>query len=84
MLAMNKDAGTVIGRGGATINKMQQATGSRIRVSNAHEYFPGTQDRVVLVTGPLESVSAGIRVSSRGVIGVHKLYVAAQCTFYVT
>lgn len=80
MLALNKDAGTVIGRGGATINKMQQATGSRIRVSNAHEYFPGTQDRVVLVTGPLESVSSGIRVSPRSGIDGHILSVEARCS----
>ncbi len=47
----NKDAGTVIGRQGQTINTMQTKSGSRIRVSNANDYFPHTNERVVLITG---------------------------------
>jgi predicted PilT family ATPase len=61
-MVSNKDAGTVIGRQGATINTMQQKSGSRIRVSNAHDYFPGTQERVVLITGTeVSQVEAGTR-----------------------
>ena len=60
ILVTNKDAGTVIGRGGATISGMQTKSGSRIRVSNNNEYFPGTMDRVVMITGPTaEIVVAG-------------------------
>lgn len=59
MLVSNKVAGTVIGRGGATISTIQNASGSRVRVSNNGEFFPGTQDRVVLVTGETGAVSQG-------------------------
>ncbi len=60
ILVSNKDAGTVIGRGGATISGMQTKSGSRIRVSNNNEYFPGTMDRVVMITGATtEIVVAG-------------------------
>ena len=56
ILVTNKDAGTVIGRGGATISGMQTKSGSRIRVSNNNEYFPGTMDRVVMITGPTAEI----------------------------
>ena len=58
MLVSNKDAGTVIGRGGQTISGMQNKSGSRIRVSNNNEYFPGTMDRVVMISGPTAEVVA--------------------------
>ena len=60
LLVANKDAGTVIGRSGATIQAIQAKTGCRVRVSNNGDYFPGTQDRVVLVTGTTESVTTGV------------------------
>ena len=59
ILVQNKDAGTVIGRGGGTVQRVNEATGSRVRVSNAGEHFPGTMERVVLVTGTTEQVAAG-------------------------
>jgi RNA-binding protein Nova len=42
-MVSNKDAGTIIGRGGSTIATLQKISGARIKVSNANEYFPGTQ-----------------------------------------
>ena len=60
LLVANKDAGTVIGRSGATIQAIQAKTGCRVRVSNNNDFFPGTDQRVVLVTGPADSVSAGV------------------------
>ena len=49
----------MIGRGGGTVQRINEATGSRVRVSNAGEHFPGTMERVVLVTGTTEQVAAG-------------------------
>lgn len=57
VLVSNKDAGSLIGKNGSTIVSFQAATGSRVRVSRADEPFPGTQERVVLITGTLECVS---------------------------
>ena len=57
VLVSNKDAGSLIGKNGSTIVSFQAATGSRVRVSRADEPFPGTQERVVLITGSLECVS---------------------------
>ena len=57
VLVSNKDAGSLIGKNGSTIVSFQALTGSRVRVSRADEPFPGTQERVVLITGSLECVS---------------------------
>ncbi len=40
--------GLIIGRGGSIINQLNNTCGARIRLSQNHEYFPGTQDRVLL------------------------------------
>jgi predicted RNA-binding protein YlqC (UPF0109 family) len=57
VLVSNKDAGSLIGKNGSTIVSFQAATGSRVRVSRADEPFPGTQERVVLISGTLDCVS---------------------------
>ncbi len=57
VLVSNKDAGSLIGKNGSTIVSFQALTGSRVRVSRADEPFPGTQERVVLITGSLECVN---------------------------
>ena len=49
-------AGSVIGKGGATINEFQAQTGARIQLSRNREVFPGTNDRVVMLSGDLMSI----------------------------
>ena len=49
-------AGSVIGKGGATINEFQALTGARIQLSRSREVFPGTNDRVVIVSGDLNAI----------------------------
>ena len=58
-MVSNKDAGTIIGRGGSTIASLQNKSGARIKVSNSNEYFPGTQERVVLILGSVPQVVSG-------------------------
>ncbi len=49
-------AGSIIGKGGATVNELQSQTGSRIQLSRATEVFPGTKDRIVTVYGTAPSI----------------------------
>jgi RNA-binding protein Nova len=49
-------AGSVIGKGGATINEFQALTGARIQLSRNREVFPGTNDRVVILNGDLNAI----------------------------
>ncbi|XP_013393521.1 RNA-binding protein Nova-1-like [Lingula anatina] len=49
-------AGAIIGKGGETIAQLQKETGARIKMSKANDFYPGTCERVCLMTGNLESV----------------------------
>ena len=48
--------GAIIGKGGEVINNLKSLVGVRIRVSNREDYFPGTRDRKVTISGTAEAV----------------------------
>jgi len=56
ILVPSPAAGSIIGKGGSTIAEMKESTGCRIHLSNNNDFFPGTQDRVVIVAGEVEAV----------------------------
>ena len=43
--------GAIVGKGGSTINELQQYSGARIKISQKGEYVPGTSNRTVTITG---------------------------------
>ena len=49
-------SGAIIGKGGETIADVQKQTGTRIKISKANDFYPGTTERVGLIQGPAESV----------------------------
>lgn len=49
-------AGAIIGKGGETITQIQKETGANIKMSKANDFYPGTSERVCLITGSGESV----------------------------
>lgn len=55
-LVSNAEAGSVIGKGGSTINDFQSQSGARIQLSRSHETFPGTSDRIIMVSGTIDEV----------------------------
>ncbi|CAN1747602.1 Protein BTR1 [Linum perenne] len=55
-LVSNAAAGSVIGKGGATINDFQSQSGARIQLSRNFEFFPGTSDRIIMISGNIEDV----------------------------
>ncbi|CAA0814428.1 Protein BTR1 [Striga hermonthica] len=55
-LLSNAEAGSVIGKGGSTINDIQSQSGARIQLSRNYEYFPGTADRVITVSGRVDDI----------------------------
>jgi len=50
-------AGAIIGKGGETIAQIQKDTGARIKMSKASDFYPGTQERVCLITGTVEGIT---------------------------
>lgn len=55
-LVSNAAAGSVIGKGGATITEFQSKTGARIQLSRNNEFFPGTSDRIIMISGAIDDV----------------------------
>lgn len=49
-------AGVILGKGGDTINKLQTETATNIKMSKSGDFYPGTLDRVCLITGPAGNV----------------------------
>lgn len=47
-------------QGGGNINDVQARTFARIQLFKANEYFPGTMERTLLVTGRLKQVAAAL------------------------
>ena len=55
-LVSNSEAGCIIGKGGSTIMDFQSQSGARIQLSRNQEFFPGTSDRILMISGPLLDV----------------------------
>lgn len=55
-LASNAEAGSIIGKGGSTISDFQSRSNARIQLSRNFEYFPGTSDRIIMVSGTYDEV----------------------------
>jgi len=49
-LVANRQAGTIIGKGGSVIGSIQQDSGAKVQLSRNGIFFPGTQDRVLMLT----------------------------------
>lgn len=49
-------AGAIIGAKGAEISKLKTETQTQVHLSEAQEFFPGTRERIVVVTGMEENV----------------------------
>ncbi|XP_073293230.1 protein BTR1 isoform X2 [Primulina huaijiensis] len=61
-LLSNAEAGSVIGKGGSTINDIQSQSGARIQLSRNFEYFPGTSDRIIMVSGMVDEVLKAVEL----------------------
>ncbi|GMI83360.1 BINDING TO TOMV RNA 1S (SHORT FORM), binding to TOMV RNA 1L (long form), BINDING TO TOMV RNA 1 [Hibiscus trionum] len=55
-LVSNAAAGSVIGKGGSTITEFQSKSGARIQLSRSNEFFPGTSDRIIMVSGVIDDI----------------------------
>ncbi|XP_033115757.1 RNA-binding protein Nova-1-like [Anneissia japonica] len=57
MLIPSTAAGSIIGKGGQTIAQLQRDTGSNIKLSKANDFYPGTTERVTLITGTEDAIN---------------------------
>ncbi|XP_014667595.1 PREDICTED: RNA-binding protein Nova-1-like [Priapulus caudatus] len=49
-------AGAIIGKGGETIAQLQRETGARVKMSKANDFYPGSSERVCLISGNAENI----------------------------
>lgn len=56
MLVPNYAAGAIIGKGGANIAEIQSRFGATIRLSPSGEFYPGTEERIVIITGEVNQI----------------------------
>jgi hypothetical protein len=52
LLVPERLAGVIIGKGGAGIVELESRTGCNVRLSANRVYFPGTSERVMVITSP--------------------------------
>ncbi|XP_067010983.1 RNA-binding protein Pasilla [Anabrus simplex] len=56
MLVPSVAAGAIIGKGGDTIAQLQKDSGARVKMSKANDFYPGTSERVCLITGSVDAI----------------------------
>lgn len=61
-LVSNAAAGSVIGKAGSNIGEFQLQSSARIQLSRTNEYFPGTSDRVMLISGTVGQVLTALHL----------------------
>eukprot|EP00244_Chara_vulgaris_P003392 TRINITY_DN1614_c0_g1_i4.p1 TRINITY_DN1614_c0_g1~~TRINITY_DN1614_c0_g1_i4.p1 ORF type:complete len:367 (-),score=24.60 TRINITY_DN1614_c0_g1_i4:484-1527(-) len=61
-LISNASAGSVIGKGGSTISEFQIQSGARIQLSRNREFFPGTTERVILLSGSVSAILTALHL----------------------
>ena len=48
LLCPQSVTGIIIGKGGSTLSSLTAASGAKIKLSQNGEYFPGTNDRILM------------------------------------
>lgn len=61
-LVSNAAAGSVIGKGGSTITDFQSQSGARIQLSRNQEFFPGTTDRIIMISGAINETLKAVEL----------------------
>ena len=56
ILIPNYAAGAIIGKGGTNIGDLQNQYGAKIRLSPSREFYPGTEERIVVLTGEVSQI----------------------------
>lgn len=60
ILVSNSASGSIIGKVGMNIHHTQSQTGAKIQLSKARQFFPGTNERTLLIRGNLGQIASAI------------------------
>jgi len=56
LLVPNDAAGAIIGKGGANLGDLKSRYGASIRLSHNREFYPGTNERILILTGDVSQI----------------------------
>eukprot|EP01067_Filipodium_phascolosomae_P001951 Filipodium_phascolosomae@DN222_c0_g1_i1.p1 len=78
LLVSNLVAGSIIGKNGSEINAIEYQAGVTMKLSPNLRYYPGTQERICVICGELDSIRAALRAVINKVVmssedGTHTL-----------
>jgi RNA-binding protein Nova len=59
-LVSNSFAGTLIGAKGQAVKELMEVSDARVAVSSSKEFFPGSNERVLVLSGSLEALLVAI------------------------
>lgn len=62
MCPFNLSSSVLIGKNGTPLQELQTTTGATVKLSHANDFFPGTTERTVVVSGPSASLMAAQQV----------------------
>ncbi|XP_026192407.1 protein BTR1 [Cyclospora cayetanensis] len=62
LLVSNIVAGAVIGKSGSVIAQIEQQTGCALKLSPANMYYPGTEERILIMSGEQEALNDAVIV----------------------
>lgn len=62
VLVNNVVAGAIIGKNGTVIAQIEQQTGCALKLSPANMYYPGTEERILIMSGEQEALNDAIFV----------------------
>jgi transcription antitermination factor NusA-like protein len=62
LLVVDRVAGSIIGKGGKVITEIEQTCNCIMKLSPGHTFFPGTQERIVVIAGSVEGISEAVGI----------------------
>ena len=68
ILLPEKETGHVIGKGGSVLNKIKEASGTRVRISAMDEVIPMTRERICTIVGTLPAVLLAQKLISTALV----------------
>lgn len=56
VLIPNDAAGAIIGKRGSNLDELKSRYGATIRISHTTDFYPGTEERIVILTGEIDQI----------------------------
>lgn len=83
LLSPSNACGPIVGKGGTTLHELSHSTGANIKVAKCNEVYPGTQDRVICISGTKDCVIKGITAIVNKIFEVSYLHILVYISLFL-